>query len=157
MRIKFLILFVILFTSCENSQRKMGNIQIYEQAETKRFDIIYLYFADFQKFNLEVNIYYRSKLTKKDSSLSSRVIGNYKHDKNIVVYKVDRYKAIRNEIIIEIEGITNIILTDINSSEYCVIYAKENYGKIDLSFSFRSSPPDFYVGKENPYYKNRDK
>ncbi|PKL81067.1 MAG: hypothetical protein CVV25_01125 [Ignavibacteriae bacterium HGW-Ignavibacteriae-4] len=153
---KLLILSLILsFQSCSNTSNKVGNIEICESIDGKRIEEINFYFVDFEKLDLEAKIRIKNKVNNKDSVIENDIIKNGKTNKNIVLKVIDVKTAIYNDVIIEVSNLTNLIFKDIRSTEYCVIRAKENDGKIDLSFSFRTSPPDFYVGKKNPYYNKR--
>lgn len=155
---KILILtLVLLMQSCIRNEKELGNIEIYETIEAKQFKKIYFYFVGFEKLNLDIKIILRNKLTLKESVLEKNLIGNENLNKNLILKEMEVKTSIRNDIIFEIKDLTKLVYKYIGSSEYCVIFAESKNGKIDISFSFRSSPPDFYVGKENPYYKNRDK
>lgn len=146
---------IIFFQSCYYTPNKVGNIQILESIEGKRIEKINFYFVDFEKFNLEAKIRIKNKVNNKDSIIENDILKIQKTNKNIVLKVIDVKTAIYNDIIIEVSNLTNLIFKDIRSTEYCVIHAEQNDGKIDITFSFRSSPPDFYVGKKNPYYNKR--
>lgn len=153
---KLLIFAIIfIFQSCYKTDNKIGNIEIYESIAGKRIKEINFYFIDFEVLHLEAKIRLKNKINNKDSIIENDIIKKEKLNKNIVLKVIDVKTAIYNDIIIEVNNFTNLIFKDIGSTEYCVIHAEKNDGKIDLSFSFRTSPPDFYVGKKRPYYNKQ--
>lgn len=146
---KYLYIATVCFLVMSCSDKRLGNIEIYEQNTTRGFETLRLYFVDFEKHNLEVDIILRNKLSKKDSVLFEKIIGNEIKNNNLVIKNLTMDLVIWNQVLLDIEGLTTIIIPDINSSQYISIVAEKNKSKIDISISLRISKPEFNVGHIN--------
>ena len=138
---------IVLFCSCNKTE--LGNIEIFEQNTTRRFDNLRIYFVGFKELNLEVDIILRNKVSNKDSILFENIIENEVTNNNVVIRDLTRDMIIWNQILLDIEDLTTVVIPDINSSQFISIVAEKNKNKIDISVSLRISRPEFNVGHKN--------
>lgn len=97
---------------------------------------------EWDKETIEANIFLRNKITGKDSIIDKKIVENEIDYKNHIIKKINRFTLVRNDVYVEVEDLTSIVISDVGYSSYCVIYAEERNKKVDFYISLRSSPPE---------------
>lgn len=149
---KIIISVLFLLISCES--KKVGKIVINDYNKDSLYEEVKLYIANFENTKIEANIFLRNKITGKDSIIDENIVENELDYKNHIIKELNRFTLIRNDIYVEIEDLTSIVLSDVGYSSYCVIYAEERNKKIDFYISLRPSPPEIRL-KSDKKRRNR--